>query len=123
MHILHIDLETFSELDIKLVGLYKYAENCEILLCAYAFDDEPVKIIDLACGEKFPTEFTDALFDRKILKTAYNAAFEIQVLTKYFGRELNTSQWQCTMILGLTLGLPAGLDQIGKVLNLLKSFF
>ena len=118
MHILHIDLETFSELDIKLVGLFKYAENCEILLCAYAFDDEPVKIIDLACGEKFPTEFTDALFDRKILKTAYNAAFEIQVLTKYFGRELNTSQWQCTMILGLTLGLPAGLDQIGKVLNL-----
>ena len=118
MKTLAIDLETYCELDIKKVGTYKYAENCEILLCAYAFDDEPVKIIDLACGEYFPAQFTDALFDKKILKTAYNAAFEIQVLEKYFGKKIETSQWQCTMVLGLTLGLPAGLEQLGKVLNL-----
>ena len=118
MKTLAIDLETYCELDIKKVGTYKYAENCEILLCAYAFDDEPVEIIDLACGEYFPAKFTDALFDKKILKTAYNAAFEIQVLEKYFDKKINTSQWQCTMVLGLTLGLPAGLEQLGKVLNL-----
>ena len=118
MRTLAIDLETYSELDIKKVGTYKYAANCEILLCAYTFDDETVEIVDLACGESLPAEFIDALFDSKVLKTAYNAQFEIQVLSKYFGRELDTSQWQCTMVLGLSLGLPAGLEQLGKVLNL-----
>ena len=118
MRTLAIDLETYSEMDIKKVGTYKYAANCEILLCAYAFDDETVKIVDLACGESLPAEFIDALFDSKILKTAYNAQFEIQVLSKYFGREMKVSQWQCTMVLGLSLGLPAGLEQLGKVLNL-----
>lgn len=118
MKTLAIDLETYSEINIKKAGLYKYAENCEILLCAYAYDDDPVEIIDLASGEKFPKQFTDALFDRRILKTAYNAAFEIQVLSKYFGRKMELSQWQCTMVLGLTLGLPAGLEMLGKVLKL-----
>lgn len=119
MRTLAIDLETYSELDIKKVGAYKYAENCEILLCAYAFDDEPVQIIDIACGEKFPDEFIDALYFKKdVLKTAYNAVFEIQVLEKNFGRPIDPAQWACTMVLGLSLGLPAGLDQLGKALNL-----
>lgn len=36
MKILSIDLETYSDLDIKAVGGYKYAENAEILLFGYA---------------------------------------------------------------------------------------
>ena len=115
---LHIDLETFSELDIKQVGLYKYAENCHILLCAFAFDDQPVVIIDLASGESLPDSFINALFDSNILKTAYNASFEFNVLAHHLKRPLDITQWQCTMVLGLTLGLPAGLDEIGKVLNI-----
>ena len=118
MKTLSIDLETYSELDISKVGVYKYAENCEILLCAYAFDDEPVRIVDVASGEKFPFFLVDALYDKRILKTAYNAAFEINVLNKYFEREMDTLQWQCTMIQGLSLGLPSGLDKLGKVLNI-----
>ena len=118
MKILHIDLETFSELDIKQVGLYKYAENCQILLCAFAFDDQPVVIIDLASGESLPVSFINALFDPHILKTAYNAPFEFNVLAHHLHRSLDITQWQCSMVLGLSLGLPAGLDEIGKVLNL-----
>ena len=33
--ILAIDLETYSELDLTKVGLYRYAENSEILLFAF----------------------------------------------------------------------------------------
>lgn len=115
---LAVDLETFSELDIKKVGLYRYAANCEIILLAYEFDDLPVEIIDLAQGEKIPAEIVQALFDKNILKTAYNAPFEIQVLKNYFRREVDYRQWSCTMILGLELGLPAGLEKIGKSLKL-----
>ena len=118
MKTLATDLETFSELDIKKVGLYRYAANCEIILLAYAFEDNPVEIIDLAQGEKIPSEIENALFDKNILKTAYNASFEIQVLKNYFRREIDYSQWSCTMVLGLEAGLPAGLEKIGKALKL-----
>lgn len=118
MRKLHIDLETFCELDIKKVGAFKYAENCEILLCAFAFDDEAVHIVDLAAGNQFPPSLVDAIFNPNILKLAYNAAFEMAVLEKYFGRPINPSQWACTMVLGLRLGLPAGLDELGRVLNI-----
>lgn len=118
MKTLAVDLETFCELDIKKVGLYKYAANCEILLFGYAFDDNPAEVIDIAQGEKISAEIETALFDKNILKTAYNAAFEIQVLKNYFRREIEYSQWNCTMVLGLTLGLPAGLEKVGKALKL-----
>lgn len=118
MRTLAVDLETYSSLDLTKVGMYKYAENCELLLCAYAYDDEPVKIIDLAQGEKMPFVLVDALMDKRVLKTAYNAAFEINILSKYLGQQLDASQWQCTMVQGLSLGLPAGLDKLGKVLKM-----
>ncbi len=118
MAILAIDLETFCDLDIKKVGTYKYAENCEIMLCAYAYDDAQVQIIDLACGEKFPSDFEAALFNPHVIKTAYNAPFEMQVLEKYFGRSIDPTQWDCSMVLGLRLGLPAGLDELGRVLKI-----
>lgn len=122
MKILSIDLETYCDLDIKKVGGYKYAENCEILLWAYAFDDEPIKIIDLAQGEEVPQELINALTDSNILKTAYNAQFERTVISRWLYGDnekwLDASQWFCTMVQGFTLGLPGGLDALGKVLKL-----
>ena len=49
---LHLDLETFSPEPIAKTGLYKYAlhPDFKILLLAYAVDDDPVQIVDLACG-------------------------------------------------------------------------
>lgn len=138
MRTLSIDLETYSELDIRKAGLYKYAENCEILLFAYAFDNEPVKIIDMGMvgksgnasvslfsaeteqmgRESIPEEVLNALLNKDIRKMAYNAAFERTVLSRYLGRELNPAQWYCTMVQGYTLGMPGGLDMVGKVIGL-----
>ena len=54
MRTLHIDLETYSDIDITKAGLYKYVQSpaFEILLFAYSYDYEPVRIIDLAAGEQ-----------------------------------------------------------------------
>ena len=121
-HILAIDLETYSEVDIRTAGTYKYAENCEILLFAYAVDDKPVQIIDMMNGENIPNEIIEAVTDDKYLKTAYNAAFEINVIKHCLARQLKhplkIEQWSCTMVLGLTLGLPAGLEALGLALGL-----
>ena len=46
MSYLFLDFETFSEADLKKVGSYAYAEHptTEVLICTYAFDDEPVQV-------------------------------------------------------------------------------
>lgn len=53
MRTLSIDIETYSSVDIRKSGLYKYVQSpdFEILLFAYAYDDNPVQVVDLAQGE------------------------------------------------------------------------
>jgi dna-directed dna polymerase i len=124
--ILSIDIETYSDLDIKKVGGYKYAENCEVLLFAYAWDDEPVQIVDFTAGEELPTDVLAALTDNEVMKCAYNAQFERTVLSHYLHRMdptapfqfLDPAGWSCTMVHALTLGLPGSLDMASKALRL-----
>lgn len=117
MRELSIDIETYSSVDIKSAGAYKYVQSndFEILLFAYAFDNDPVKIIDLT-REQLPSELVAALSNKDIIKTAYNAMFEWYALNKFYNSPL--SQWKCTMAKGLYAGYPAGLDAIGKALGL-----
>lgn len=70
-----IDIETFSDADLKKCGVYKYAEspNFEILLFAYSLDNGPVQVIDLAQGEEIPESILAALSDNRIEKWAYNS--------------------------------------------------
>lgn len=114
------DTETFSPVDLKKCGLYKYFDDpgAEIILLAYAFDNDPVTQIDLARGETVPQEFLDALVDPKVIKRAFNAAFERQAYATHFGIYCDPEQWRCTMVLGLSLGLPGSLAMQARVLNM-----
>lgn len=118
--VLEIDIETYSSVDLLKCGLHKYAESDDftILLFAYACDDKPVQIVDFASGEKLPERIFQALTDKDILKTAFNAAFERICIGKYYGIDLPIDQWECTMVRSAMLGLPLSLAQVGKVLNL-----
>ena len=119
MQTLSLDIETYSPQDLSKVGVYKYAEkDCEVMLVAFAFDDGPVRIVDLAQGEHLPFHLVASLSNSRVLKTAFNANFEITVLEKYLGKPLDSMQWQCTMVQAISLGLPSSLEQVGKVLNL-----
>ena len=118
MRTLAIDIETYSPQDLSKVGVYKYAEDCEIMLVAYAYNDEPVSIVDLAQGEQFPFNLVVDLSNPQVVKTAFNAAFELTILEKYLGKPLDSLQWQCTMVQAMSLGLPSSLEQVGKVLKL-----
>jgi len=118
MRELSIDIETYSSVDIGSAGLYKYAQakDFEILLFAYSFDDEPVKVIDLAQGEQLSQELITALSDPDTIKTAYNAAFEWYCLNRFWKTPIE--QWQCTMVKGLYCGYPVGLSAIGNAIGL-----
>lgn len=118
--ILHIDIETYSCEDIKKTGLYKYIQSpsFEVLLFAYAYDNNPIDVIDLAQGEKIPESVLRDLQDPKIIKMAHNAAFEWYALSKYTGTALPIEQWQCTMVHALYCGYPASLDAASKAMGL-----
>ncbi len=120
MRTLAIDIETYSNVDLKKSGIYQYvnATDFKVLMFAYAFDDEEVKIVDLERGEKLPIDFMSFLKDANILKTAFNANFEHTCLTKWLNTELPIEQWECTMIKAAMLGLPMSLDAVAKVLKL-----
>ena len=119
MRTLGIDVETYSEEDISKVGAYKYCESpsFEILLFAYAFDDEPVQVVDFAKGELLPKEVIEALENPEVLKTAFNANFERNAIKNFLWIDCPPEQWDCTMIRAMRLGLPSSLDMVGKALN------
>ena len=132
MHHLFIDLETFSDVDIGKCGLYKYAQSpaFQILLFAYSLDGAPVQVVDLTQpGTYLPQEVLRWLFDKDCVKHAYNAAFEWYCLTRHFKLSETENydgfsaitwlpQWQCSMLHGMYVGYPAGLDAIGRALGL-----
>lgn len=116
--VLHIDIETYCELDLKKVGVYAYASHpsFEILLFAYAWDSDPVKCIDMISGE-LPLELLDALEDPNIFKVAHNAQFEMTCIGEYLMLDIDPKQWVCTMALAMHNGLPGSLDNLGKALK------
>ena len=119
MNTLAIDVETYSSVDIKSAGAYKYCEapDFEILLFAYAFNDEEVQIVDIAQYEVLPERVIKALCDPNIIKTAFNASFERNAIFQFYGMPVAATHWNCTMIKALTMGLPGSLDMVAKVLN------
>ena len=125
---LAIDLESYSSVELKDCGAYKYAASpdFEILLIAYKFSDEDdVKLID--CREELiegadlaftHPEFYEALIDPGVIKTAYNANFERTCFAAWLQEGMPATQWLDTMVLAASLGLPRSLAAVGDALGL-----
>lgn len=135
---LEIDIESFSSIDLKKCGVYKYAESpdFEILLFGVSVDGGEVTVYDLASGDTVPEEIIQALADDSVIKWAYNASFERVCLSVWLRRNypqyfssysieedtvrnyLDPSSWRCSLVWGAYMGLPLSLEGIGKVLKL-----
>lgn len=118
MRQLHLDLETYSSVDITESGVYKYVESVdfEILIIAYSLDDGEIKIVDLASGELMPEDLIAALTDPEMIKKAFNAAFE-RLCFRAVGIESPILQWRCTEVKAAYCGLPGQLGKAGKILG------
>ncbi len=137
MKTLSIDLETFSDKDLRKSGVYRYVESpvFEILLFGVSVDGGPVTVYDLCSGEVLPDEILSAIADDTVTKTAFNASFERICLSVYLrrhyphyfqsygspedsaGNYLNPTSWRCTMVLAAYNGLPLSLEMVGGVLG------
>lgn len=116
----NIDIETFSSVSLKDAGVYKYAasEDFEIQLLSYWFDGGEAKCVSLATGDTLPKTLVAALRNPMVEKHAHNALFERTCL-KAAGFDVGeVDAWHCTMAKAAYCGLPLGLDQLSKVLDL-----
>ncbi len=121
---LHIDVETYSDVDLNDAGVYKYVEspNFEIMLCSYSVDGGQVQCVDLASGDKLPQDFLDALTDENIEKHAFNANFERICFSKYLGMKtgkyINPRGWHCDRVLSAMGGFSLSLKDAGEELRI-----
>jgi DNA polymerase len=100
----HLDLETRSRADLLKVGAPRYAEDpsTEILCGSYQVSGGPLQHGTRIQG----------------IVRAHNALFERSVLNaKTPGLNLRPEQMDCTLARACAVGLPASLEQLGKVLK------
>lgn len=126
---LSIDVETYSSEDLTKSGVYRYADapDFAVLLFGYSVDGGPAQVVDIASGEKIPSDILAALQDDKVIKWAFNANFERVCLSRYLWKEglhssdyLSPAEWHCSMVWCGYLGLPMSLAGAGAALGLEK---
>lgn len=117
---LHLDYETQSELDLKLVGLDRYSQHpsTKVLLGGYAFDDGAVSIWQPHRGEPMPRDLAEAMEDPEVYIHAFNAQFERWITNKVLGIKVPRNRWRCAQVLAYMLSFTGGLEDVGKQMGL-----
>lgn len=114
---LYIDFETYCDLNIKKVGLYKYVDHYSFhpWCLAWAIDDEDIQLWKY--NHIFDLRLSEALNSTDVKVYAHNAEFERAVLYKIgFGVSLN--RFVDTQALAASFGYPLGLDKFCKAIGL-----
>ena len=118
----HIDFETRSKVDLKLVGAWVYSEHpsTEILCMRYAVDKGPINM--WLPGQIFPMFLSEEIEFGNIFE-AHNAFFE-KAIWQNIGQPRHgfpmvpAVQWQCTAARAAYFALPRALGNCGKALGL-----
>ena len=117
---LRIDIETFSATDLTKTGVYKYVQDpqFQILLFGHRRNGNPASCEDLTGALPLPSDILEDLYNPRILKLAWNAAFEYTCINEHLRRQglppMDVAQWRCTMIRAAMCGLPMKLSEAGK---------
>ena len=120
---IHVDLETYSSVDLRRCGVHKYATSpdFEILLATFGFYRDGVRVYDQyepTNGRPIPPVIWSWLEDPEVEKYAFNAMFERVCFGAVRGRDFDPAQWRCVMVKSGAAGLPLSLDRVSKVLDL-----
>jgi DNA polymerase len=118
MTTLYLDLETYSKTPITH-GTHAYAADAEILLVAWAVDDNHVRVHDATDPlELFHPQLKSALASPGIRVVIHNSHFDRTVLRHAWGLDIPTERIHDTMVQALSHGLPASLGMLCEVLGL-----
>ena len=107
---LWLDFETRSACDLKVAGVYNYAQHAstEVLCMSYAFDDKDVQT--WLPDQPFPQEVAD----HKGLIYAHNAAFERLIFWYVLQIDFDLEQFVCTAAQARANCAPGSLEDVGR---------
>jgi len=107
---LWVDFETRSACDLKVAGVYNYAQHgtTEVLCMSYAFDDEDVQT--WLPGQPFPVQVR--IYWGPIY--AHNAAFERLIFWYVLGINFKLEQFYCTAAQARANCAPGSLEDVGR---------
>lgn len=126
--LLWYDYETFSKCDLKACGapVYSRHPSTELMIGAYAFDNQDVNIWDIYAHDVGdfdtpvdpPEEFLEALDDPSVLKIAWNQAFDWTISNEVLERFIPFDQQMDPMIHAYYLSFPGQLGKVGGLIGL-----
>lgn len=139
----HLDFETFSKIDVRKVGAYRYARHpsTEVLILAYRLPGAPMRYWlptwprrmvpmlpedirdNCSVGHNVPLDLQQAVEDDSLLFEAHNAEFEMNiweqvVVPVHGGKPIPLKRWRCTAAKAATAGLPRSLAKLAVALHL-----
>jgi DNA polymerase bacteriophage-type len=116
---LHIDFETFSSQDLKIVGLENYvkAKDFAVTVIAWCFDAGPVKSRRWPNTMELPDEILAHIYNGGEVR-AWNASFEREIIREHYRVDISPAQVVCVMQKALAYGLPGGLLKAGQAMKM-----
>ena len=107
---LWVDFETRSACDLKVAGVYNYAQHgtTEVLCMSYAFGDDDVQT--WLPDQPFPQQVAD----HKGLIYAHNAAFERLIFWYVLQQNYRLEQFYCTAAQARANCAPGSLEDVGR---------
>jgi len=119
---IHLDFETFSHKDVRVVGSYRYAADPStfILIIAWAVEDGEVQT--WTCLEDEPPHDLLRLIRDGAIICAHNAEFERAILEMMARRDprwpkTRIQQFRCTAAKAAVLSLPRALEKVAVLLD------
>lgn len=126
---IHLDFETRSLLDVRVVGGWTYSihPTTSIICAAYAVDDNPVQLTVPAGNESENVlrgiELRQLAADPENIFVAHNAFFEQCIwknimVPRYGMPEIPIERWRCTAAKAASMSLPRPLGDVAEILEL-----
>ncbi|WP_419625776.1 DNA polymerase [Thiolapillus sp.] len=116
---MYLDFETYSELDIKAVGSYKYLEHpsTRIVCVGYTWNDYSEAIVTWNSGVNPFSDFIQFLHEADVL-VAHNAEFDAEVVRRFLVPDIPKGKWRCTMVMSRIAGFPGKLSRAAEAVGL-----
>ena len=117
---LWLDFESRSFINLPDYGLDRYSkdETTEVLMLAWAFDDDEPKLWLPCLGEPMPAELHAGLVDPTVMKMAWNYNFEKDIFHYRLGYVIPQQEWFDPSVLCAYMSLPIGLDRAADALDI-----
>lgn len=119
----YIDIETFSEVDLKKEGMHRYAQDPSTMILCIAWGMRGGEVEIWSEEDPAPTALIDLINDHSKVFAAHNAQFELTMINGLPGQKLglppiSPDRWIDTAAKAAALSLPRSLKGAAQALRL-----